>query len=98
MNDCDLIGSVIVSSDNGVTWTIRHVPGTVSEFNSKDPNSSNLQDPAVGVDTNGREYLVIASMGNNDPTSGAALSSAAEVATSEHLGKTCPKVYAVGAL
>src|SRR6266568_1930259 len=98
MNDCDHIGSVIVSSDNGVTWTIRHVPGTVSEFNSKDPNSSGLQDPAVGVDTNGRAYFVIASMGNTDPTSGAALSSAAVVATSDDQGQTWQNVYDVGAI
>ena len=97
-NDCDHIGSVIVSSDNGVTWMIQHVPGTVSEFNSKDPNSSNLQDPAVGIDNNGRAYFVMASMGNTDPVSGAALSSAAVVATTDDQGQTWQNIYDVGAV
>src|SRR6185437_8285448 len=69
----DGVGSVIVSEDNGITWTIRHVQnGTVAMA-----PSASFQDPAVAVDANGRVYFVIA---NND--------TAAAVLTSDDHGQT----------
>jgi hypothetical protein len=49
-NACSGQGAVIVSENNGITWTIRPVPGTTTGFS----------DPAVGIDTNGRVYFAIA--------------------------------------
>ena len=54
-NDCGGEGAVLVSTDNGVTWTTRPVSGTTSGFS----------DPAVSIDNNGRAYFVIA---NGDGT------------------------------
>src|SRR5205085_3934236 len=68
-NYCDGQGAVVVSEDNGITWNIRHVTNTVS--------AGNLQDPAVGIDNNGRVYFA---MGSN--------SSTAVVATSDDQGRT----------
>ena len=54
-NDCDGLGGVVVSEDNGLTWNIRTVhTATV-------PTISGSSDPAVGIDDNGRVYFVIAS-------------------------------------
>jgi hypothetical protein len=50
-NDCGGQGAVIVSADNGLTWTIRPVPNTVS----------GQSDPAVAIDRGGRAYFVISS-------------------------------------
>ncbi|MDB6057564.1 MAG: hypothetical protein JWO95_1408 [Verrucomicrobiales bacterium] len=58
-NTCDGVGSVIVSEDNGMTWTIRHAQNGVV---SAAPSAS-FQDPAVSIDANGRVYFAIA---NND--------------------------------
>jgi hypothetical protein len=49
-NNCDGQGATIVSQDNGVTWTIQHVPGTMT----------GQSDPAVGIDNNGRAYFAMA--------------------------------------
>src|SRR5438477_1053457 len=56
LNVCDGAGSVIVSEDNGITWTVRHVNNGVV---STAPSAS-FQDPAVANDANGRVYFVIA--------------------------------------
>jgi hypothetical protein len=72
-NSCDGAGSVGVSEDNGITWTVRHVQNGVV---STAPSAS-FQDPAVSVDANGRVYFVIA---NNDTQ--------AAVATSDDHGLT----------
>lgn len=77
-NYCDGQGAVVVSEDNGITWNIRHVTNTVS--------AGNLQDPAVGIDNNGRVYFA---MGSN--------SSTAVVATSDDQGRTWQNIYDVGA-
>ena len=53
--DCNGVQSVIVSQDNGTTWTVHPVqngssiaaPGTVGSGD----------DPAVGIDNNGRVYF-----------------------------------------
>lgn len=58
-NQCDGVGSVVVSEDNGTSWSVRHVQNGV---NSVAPSAS-FQDPAVSIDANGRVYFAIA---NND--------------------------------
>ena len=58
-NDCNGVPSVVVSLDNGTTWTIRHV-GTTTQ--SLQPSAS-FQDPAVSIDATGRVYFVVS---NND--------------------------------
>ncbi|HYY94732.1 MAG TPA: exo-alpha-sialidase, partial [Pyrinomonadaceae bacterium] len=50
-NYCDGQGSAIVSQDNGVTWTIRHVTNTVA----------GQSDPAIGIDNQGRAYFAMSS-------------------------------------
>jgi hypothetical protein len=58
-NTCGGVGSLLVSLDNGVTWTVKHV----ESGGFKTQPSVSFQDPAVTVDANGRVYYVIA---NND--------------------------------
>jgi len=72
-NTCDGVGSVVVSEDNGITWTVRHVG---SNGLSASPSAS-FQDPAVAIDANGRVYYIIA---NND--------TAASIYTSDDHGVT----------
>ena len=72
-NQCDGVGSVVVSLDNGITWTVRHV-GTATQ--SLQPSAS-FQDPAVSIDTTGRVYFVMAT---NDTD--------AAVMTSDNHGQT----------
>ena len=72
-NNCDGVGGLAVSLDNGTTWTVSHAAtATVSTR-----PSASFQDPAVAIDTTGRVYYVIA---NND--------SAAAVLTSDNHGTT----------
>jgi hypothetical protein len=56
-HNCDGMGSVIVSADNGVTWNIRHVPNTAS--------GGDIIDAQVGIDDSGRVYFIMA---NGDGT------------------------------
>ncbi len=58
-NQCDGVGSLVASTDNGTTWTVRHVGTTTI---SAQPSAS-FQDPAIAIDATGRVYYVIA---NND--------------------------------
>jgi hypothetical protein len=82
-NMCDGVGSVVVSTDNGITWNVRHVQnGTVSMA-----PSASFQDPAVAIDANGRVYFVIA---NND--------TAAAVLTSDNHGQTWQNLGDVAAV
>ena len=77
-NQCDGVGSVLVSADNGITWNVRHVQnGTVSAA-----PSASFQDPAVAVDAANKAYFIIA---NND-TQAAVLTSTDAGMTWQNLG------------
>jgi hypothetical protein len=56
-NNCNNEGTVAVSEDNGVNWTVRAVRSATVD------TASGHSDPAVAVDANGRVYFAIA---NND--------------------------------
>lgn len=47
--NCGGSPAVSVSTDNGVTWTLRHIAGATG--------SSNLVDPSIGISTNGTVYM-----------------------------------------
>ena len=80
-NSCSGEGAVLVSENNGSTWSIRAVPGTTS--------NPALQDPQVGIDNNGRVYFVM--------SSATSTGSQAVAATSDDHGVTWKNVYDVGA-
>ena len=93
--NCDQMGSVIVSEDNGITWTIHHVPGTKSTIDLTDSNltHSNIIDAQVAVDNNGKLYFAMA----NVP--GAYLAATQlVVATSTDHGANWSNIYDVGAI
>ncbi|HYR22724.1 MAG TPA: dockerin type I domain-containing protein [Chthoniobacterales bacterium] len=81
-NKCSGQGAVVVSADNGLTWTARPVPSTVA--------NPNLQDPAVSIDKAGRAYFVMASATGTG--------SQAIVATSTDQGQTWQNTFDVGAV
>jgi hypothetical protein len=81
-NSCSGQGAVLVSENNGITWNIRTVPGTTS--------NPNFQDPAVGIDNNGRIYFAM--------SSATGTGSQAIVATSDDHGVTWQNIYDVGAV
>ncbi len=56
-NSCGGTGAVVVSEDNGLTWSIRPVQNAVSQTRA----NSNLQDPAAAIDSNGRVYFAMSS-------------------------------------
>ena len=82
---CGNSQSVVVSQDNGVTWAIHPVqngstnavPGTVGTGD----------DPAIGIDSNGRVYFAFSNAGT-----------AASVATSDDFGVTWNNIFDVGAI
>src|SRR6266704_2814615 len=80
-NNCGGAGAVVVSEDNGLTWHIRPVQNASSHTVA----NANLQDPAVGIDNNGRVYFAMAN-GNGS----------AVVATSTNHGQTLQNIYNVG--
>jgi hypothetical protein len=93
--NCNQIGSVIVSQDNGLTWTIHHVPGTKSTLDLTDTNNthSNIIDAQVGFDDSGKLYFAMV----NVP--GAYLAATQQiVATSTDNGATWSNIYDVGAI
>ncbi|PYU18904.1 MAG: hypothetical protein DMG30_26120, partial [Acidobacteria bacterium] len=51
-NNCGGQGAVVVSEDNGLTWSVRPVQNATYHTVA----NANLQDPAVGIDNNGRVY------------------------------------------
>ena len=82
-NTCGGVGSVIVSLNNGVTWTVRHV----GSGGIQTTPSLSFQDPAVAIDKSGRVYYLIA---DHD--------SAAAVLTSDDHGATWQNLGDVGAV
>ncbi len=80
-NSCSGEGAVLVSEDNGITWSIRTVPGTTT--------NPAFQDPQVGIDDGGRVYFVM--------SSATSTGSQAVVAVSDDHGATWRNVYDVGA-
>ena len=74
--------AVVVSEDNGTTWAIRPTP-----INSPGGSGGVGSDPAVGVDSNGRVYIL-----------GAADGTVAAVATSDDFGGTWQNVFDVSAV
>ena len=81
-NDCGGPGAVVVSEDNGLTWSIH----PVQNASTTTTHSTNLQDPAVAIDSAGKAYFVMASS-----------DSVAAVATSTDHGQTWQNIYDVGA-
>jgi hypothetical protein len=93
--NCNQMGSVIVSEDNGITWTIHHVPGTKSTLDLTDTNNthSNIIDAQVSFDDSGKLFFAMA----NVP--GAYLAATQLVtATSADNGTTWSNIYDVGAI
>ncbi|MEA2202984.1 MAG: hypothetical protein QOI89_3699 [Solirubrobacteraceae bacterium] len=93
--NCNQQGSVIVSQDNGITWTIRHVPGTKSTLDLTDTSNthSNIIDAQVSYDDAGKLYFAMA----NVP--GAYLAATQMItATSTDNGTTWSNIYDVGAI
>lgn len=93
--NCNQQGSVIVSQDNGITWTIHHVPGTKSTLDLTDTNNthSNIIDAQVSFDDSGKLYFAMA----NVP--GAYLAATQMVtAISTDNGTTWSNIYDVGAI
>ena len=93
--NCNQQGSVIVSEDNGLTWTIHHVPGTKSTLDLTDTNNthSNIIDAQVYFDDAGKLYFAMV----NVP--GAYLAATQLVtATSTDNGTTWTNIYDVGSI
>src|SRR6266513_2667617 len=89
-NSCGGTGAVVVSEDNGLTWSIRPVQNAVSQTRA----NSNLQDPATAIDSNGRVYFA---MSSSTVAGSATGGSNAVVATSNDHGQTWQNIYDVGA-
>jgi hypothetical protein len=71
--------AVVVSQDNGTTWTVHEVQ------NAQVPNTGAPDDPALGIDSNGRVYF-LTSVNGTTPT----------VATSDDFGATWQNIYELG--
>ena len=79
--DCGGQSAVVASQDNGVTWTVRPVKsGPITSTAASD-------DPAVGIDGNGRVYFLFSDNGT-----------IAGVATSDDSGQTWQNMFDVGAI
>ena len=83
--DCGGVQSVIVSQDNGITWTVHAVQNGSSIAEPGVVGSGD--DPAVGIDNNGRVYFSFSNAGT-----------AAAVATSDDTGATWNNIFDVGAV
>src|SRR5947208_9752380 len=90
-NSCGGAGAVVVSEDNGLTWSVRPVQNAISQTRA----NSNLQDPATATDSISRVYFAMSS----STVAGSATSgSNAVVATSTDRGQTWQNIYDVGAV
>src|ERR1043166_2329208 len=83
-------GAVVVSEDNGITWTVRTVENSTLSTRA----NANLQDPAVAIDNSGRLYFGMSSSNVEFTAIGG---STAAVATSTDHGQTWQNIYDVGA-
>src|SRR5881394_2618462 len=90
-NSCSGTGAVVVSEDNGLTWSIRPVQNASSQTRA----NAILQDPAVAIDNNGRVYFAMSSSTVAGTATGG---SNAVVATSTDRGQTWQNIYDVGAV
>ena len=90
-NNCGGTGAVVVSEDNGLTWSVRPVQNASTQTRA----NANLQDPAVGVDNNGKVYFAMSSSTVAGTATGG---SNAVVATSTDRGQTWQNIYDVGAV
>src|SRR5438067_9646548 len=90
-NSCGGTGAVVVSEDNGLTWSVRPVQNATTQTRA----NANLQDPAVGIDNNGRVYFAMSSSTVANTATGG---SNAVVATSTDKGLTWQNIYDVGAV
>src|SRR5216117_4125855 len=90
-NSCGGTGAVVVSEDNGLTWNIRPVQNASTQTRA----NANLQDPAVGIDSNGKVYF---EMSSSTVPGSATGGSNAVVATSTDRGQTWQNIYDVGAV
>jgi len=86
---CGGAQSVVVSQDNGTTWTVHAVDTGV---NTAAPSIiGGGDDPAVSIDANGRVYFAFSNFGGG-PGAGAG------VAISDDLGSTWKNMFDVGAI
>jgi hypothetical protein len=94
--NCNGQGSVITSTDNGITWTIHHVPGTKSTLDLTDSNNvrSMIIDAQVAFDNSGKLYFAMA----HDPGGYPAPATQLVVATSSDNGANWSNIYDVGAI
>jgi len=90
-NNCGGTGAVVVSEDNGLTWSIRPVQNAITQTFA----NANLQDPAVAVDNSGRVYFAMSSSTVAGTATGG---SNAVVATSTDRGQTWQNIYDAGQL
>src|SRR5437773_1926980 len=90
-NSCGGTGAVVVSEDNGLTWSVRPVQNTSTQTRA----NANLQDPAVAIDSTGRVYFA---MSSSTVAGSATGGSNAIVATSTDRGQTWQNIYDVGAV
>jgi len=82
---CGNSQSVVVSQDNGITWAIHPVQNGTT--NAVPGTIGTGDDPAIGIDSNGRVYFAFSNAGT-----------AASVATSDDFGVTWQNIVDVGAV
>jgi hypothetical protein len=82
---CGNSQSVVVSQDNGITWAIHPVQN--GSTNASPGTIGTGDDPAIGIDSNGRVYFAFSNAGT-----------AASVATSDDFGVTWQNIFDVGAI
>jgi hypothetical protein len=90
-NSCGGTGAVVVSEDNGLTWSIRPVQNATVQTRA----NANIQDPAVAIDNSGKIYFAMPSSTVANTAIGG---SNAVVATSTDKGLTWQNIYDVGAV